>query len=479
MNEANAQSTEATSAKRTGRVTLAGGAVMLGTMMIAAAGVAAAQNAAGPVPQPTDGSLTLHGVTLYGIVDVGVQYDSHSAPFSDYYPATSSDVVQKYSNGSQWGATSSNMSQSRVGLQGIEALGVGDWNGIFRLETFFNPTSGNISDGLKSLTQNNGRSLDTQTINLDSSVAGQIFQQSFVGLSSVTFGSVTFGRQNTLFADGIGKYDPQGAAQAFSYIGLSGTPAGGGATQDRRLDNSLKYVNVINGFHVGAEYKFNNASGAAYTAYQFQLGAELYGASVDAYFSKVRDAIAASQLNAVQLAGLPALGLSPDKTVAATVSDNTMFGLLGLYNAGVWKFYAGYEHVMYANPESPLAVGFDDIGGYKLGAVNNTAYKNHKILQVYWAGVKYTMLSKLDLTASFYGLSQNSYATGANTGCSSNVSGSCSGHEIVASFSADYRFTKRFDVYAGAMYTSVYDGMASGFIQTNNINPTIGFRFRF
>ena len=130
-------------------------------------------------------------------------------------------------------------------------------------------------------------------------------------------------------------------------------------------------------------------------------------------------------------------------------------------------------------PETPLDVGFDDIGGYKLGVVNNTAYKNHKILQVYWAGAKYTMLSKLDLIASFYGLSQNSYATGANTGCSSNVSGSCSGHEIVASFSADYRFTKRFDVYAGAMYTSVYDGMASGFIQTNNINPTVGFRFRF
>ncbi len=48
------------------------------------------------------------------------------------------------------------------------------------------------------------------------------------------------------------------------------------------------------------------------------------------------------------------------------------------------------------------------------------------------------------------------------------------------SFSADYRFTKRFDVYAGAMYTSVSDGLANGYIfNTSTIDPTVGFRFRF
>jgi len=41
-------------------------------------------------------------------------------------------------------------------------------------------------------------------------------------LSSRTFGTLTFGRQNTLLADAIAKYDPQAASQAFSLIGLSG-----------------------------------------------------------------------------------------------------------------------------------------------------------------------------------------------------------------------------------------------------------------
>lgn len=469
--------TEANCSKR--RTYLAAGALALGSLL-AATGVAEAQSTMGPVPQPADGSLTIHGVTLYGIVDVGLQYESHGAPFSDYFAAGSADIVQKNSNKSQFGATPSNLSQSRVGIQGIEPLGAGDWFGVFKLETFFNPQSGNISDALKSLALNNGRSLANQTTNLDSSIAGQIFQQSFVGVSSKTFGSLTFGRQNTLLADGIAKYDPQGASQAFSLIGLSGTTAGAGDTQDRRLDNSLKYVEQFGPVHGGVEYKFNGASGAANTAVEADIGVEYLGASVDALYSHVRDAVAAGALSAAQVADLPALGFSPSNSLAGTVSDNTSYSVLALYNFGAPKVFAGYEHIRFSNPTSPLPVGFDDIGGYKLAVVNNTAFPNDKILQVFWAGGKYTVLSKLDLVAAYYGYHQNSYGIGANAGCSTTKAGTCSGTELAVSFSADYRFSKRFDIYAGAMYTSVSDGLASGFIfNTTTIDPTVGFRFRF
>jgi predicted porin len=333
---------------------------------------------------------------------------------------------------------------------------------------------------LKSLVQNNGRTAATQTTNLDSSIAGQIFQQSFVGLSSATFGSLTFGRQNTLLADGIAKYDPQGASQAFSLIGLSGTTAGGGDTEDRRVDSSLKYVEKIGPVHFGAEYKFNGASGAANTLVEADIGAEYLGASVDAYFAHVRDAIAVSALSAAQVGTLPGLGLSPSNSLAATVSDNTSYSIQAMYNFGGPKIYAGYEHIQFANPTTPLPVGFDDIGGYKLAVVNITAFPNDKTLQVFWAGAKYTVLSNLDLTVAYYGYKQNAYGTGADTGCSTTVSGTCSGTETSFSFSADYRFTKRFDIYAGAMYTNVAGGLASGFdFSTNDVDPTIGFRFRF
>jgi predicted porin len=450
---------------------------LLAAVSLAVASVTQAQTSP-PAPPPENQSLTMFGITLYGIVDIGLQYDSHGAPFSDYFPAGSADIVQKDSNHSVVGATPSNLSQSRVGLSGLEPLGVGDWNGIFKLETFFNPQSGDISDALRSLAQNNGRAVNVQTTNLDSSVAGQAFQQSLVGFSSQTFGSITFGRQNTLLADGVSKYDPQRVSQAFSLIGLSGTTAGGGDTQDRRLDQSLKYIANYSGFHVGAEYKFNGESGAASTAFEGQLGFEVKDIfQVDAFYAQINDAISAAAISTADFATLPA-GFSPDKSLAATVSDNTTFGLMATYSFGAPKFFAGYEHIKFANPGDPLAPGFDDIGGYKLAFINNTAYDINKKLEVYWAGVRW-QIQKLELIAAYYGYHQNSYATGSHAGCTDNSSGGCSGTENVVSFSADYHFTKRFDTYIGAMYSSVSDGLANGYLNTNNIDPTLGVRFQF
>ena len=84
------------------------------------------------------------------------------------------------------------------------------------------------------------------------------------------------------------------------------------------------------------------------------------------------------------------------------------------------------------------------------------------------------------MTAAYYGYKQNSYGIGANAGCSTTKAGTCSGTEAAFGFSADYRFTKRFDIYAGVMYTNVAGGLANGFdFSTNNVDPTVGFRFRF
>src|SRR6266478_10226166 len=147
--------------------------------LLAATGLAYAQSTAAPAA-PADESLTWHGITLYGIVDVGIQNQTHGAPISDYFVGGSAEIVQKNSNHSVTGVTPSNLSNSRIGLQGVEPI-VGDWSGVFKLETFFNPQSGQISDALKSLVQNNNRSLATQNTNVDSSASGQTFIQSLAG----------------------------------------------------------------------------------------------------------------------------------------------------------------------------------------------------------------------------------------------------------------------------------------------------------
>jgi len=444
-----------------------------------AAGVPArAQQKTGPGITGDD-SLTWHGITLYGVIDIGVQYDTHSAPFTPYRPSASGNIVRQNGGGSVTGLTPSNMGQSRVGLQGTETLNE-DWSAMFQIETFFNPQSGEIADSLKSLTVNNGRSLATQTIGVDGSSAGQAFQTAWVGIKSQRFGTLTFGRQVTLLLEGTIKYDPNYNATAFGLLGASNTYSGGGAQEDNRLDSTAKYhASFRDLVHLGALYKFSGSNGSANTAFQANIGGDFAGASVDAYYSKENSAITATSLTAAQVAGLPALGYSISNALAATISDNEAFALMALYKFDPLKFFAGYEHIVYSNPNTPLNAGFQDIGGYVLTFVTNNAYNNSKTVQVYWTGARYTVIPNLDLTAAYYGYRQSAYGTGTQSGCRTVAHATCSGSFEAISFDADYRFNQHFDVYAGAMYSAVRDGVASGYLSSTNINPTVGVRYKF
>jgi predicted porin len=426
-----------------------------------------------------DDSLTWHGITLYGVIDVGVQFDTHSAPFTPYRPAASGNIVRQNGSHSVTGLTPSNMGQSRVGLQGIEPLNE-DWSAVFQVETFFNPQSGEIADSLKSLAVNNGRTLAAQSVGVDGSSAGQAFQTAYVGLKSARFGTLTFGRQVTLLSEGTIKYDPNYNATAFGLLGASNTYSGGGSSEDNRLDSTAKYyVGFKDLVHLAALYKFNGFYGAANTAVQADIGGEYAGASVDAYYSKVNSAVTATSLTAAQVAALPGLGYSASNSLAGTISDNTTYSLMALYKFDPFKFFAGYMHIKYANPSTPLGAGFNDIGDYVLAFVTNNAYNNSKTVQVYWSGVRYTLIPHLDLTVAYYGYQQDAYGTGAQADCSTSAHSTCSGSLEAFSFDADYRFNPHFDAYLGAMYSGVHDGAASGYFYTTNINPTVGVRYKF
>jgi predicted porin len=241
-------------------------------------------------------------------------------------------------------------------------------------------------------------------------------------------------------------------------------------------------------------YQFSGANGRANTAVQAQLGVEGGGASVDAYYAKKDDAIATAPLSAAQVSGLPALCstsvappanpngalcFSPSNSLAATISDNETFGVMGSYSFGAPKVFAGYEHMEFANPKTPLLQGSLTIGGYVLAAVNNTAYVNHKTLQVFWAGVKFAATPQVDLTASYVGYKQSSFAAGAKAGCSDTSNGACSGTLSSVGLLVDYRFAKRFDAYLGTLWSGVDGGLANGYLNKGTLSTTSGIRFRF
>jgi len=417
-----------------------------------------------------DSALTWNGITLYGAFDIGVSYQSHGAPLSQDWMVGVQYLIDKKGDKSITSVAPNGLSQSKIGLRGKEAL-TDDLSFVFDVEVGFDPQSGNLADALASLTHNNGKPLANQTSAGDSSRAGQLFNGVAVaGLSSPMWGTATLGRNNTLLLDNILKYDPMGGSYAFSVIGLSGVVAGMGDTEDARLDGSLKYLYSAEGFHAGALYQPGKTDSSPGKAWQGNVGFEYAGFSVDGIYGRKDDAIAAASLSAAQAAS------APHDSLAATISDNTSYTLAGSYKAGPWKVCLGYEHIKYENPSNPLEAGFSGLGGYLVSFTNNAAFPKPKVLQASWGGVKYLITPDFDVTAAVYHYDQNSYGL---KHCSDTSAATCSGNYNAYSAMADYRLSKRFDVYGGVMYSKVAGGQASGYLHDSNISPMVGMRLRF
>jgi predicted porin len=439
---------------------------------------ASSSTAPAPAPPPPEkksesSSLTFAGITLYGTVDMGIAYLSHGAPLSNEWGPGLPYFIQSYSNHSITSIAGNGLSQSKVGLSGVEPIG-GDWSAVFRLETGFDPWSGRLVDGLGSLAANNGKAAAVKTSAGDTSRAGQPFQgAAYVGVSSHTYGTLTLGRQNGLMLDNLTKYDPQLQSQAFSPIGLSGNAGGLGDTESARLDNSAKYVLAIGPVRLSYLHQFGSYGYVPEGGNEADVGLDLGGFSVDALWGVLHGVVAANSLTAAQAL------VQPFGTLSAVISDNTAYSIQASYNMKEYfpiKFYAGWERVKYNNPEHPLPVGTQNIGGYILSVVNNGAYGIQKILQYSWVGARYSITPKLDLTGAYYQYNQKSYAA---NGCTDTSAASCAGELNDASFSADYHFTKRFDAYGGVNWSQIQNGLANGYLFKNDWTPMVGVRFNF
>ena len=417
-----------------------------------------------------DGSLTWNGVTLYGIVDVGVAYQNHGAPLSqDFYPGLEY-IIQKSSNKSITSVAPNGLSQSRVGLRGNEPVN-DEFSFIFNLEMGFNPQSGKLADAPRSLINNNGVALADQKTAGDGSRAGQLFNgQALAGFSTKDFGTLTLGRQNALALDNIVKYDPMNASYALSIIGYSGVAGGLGDTEDARLDDSIKYTYKYDMFHLGAMYQFGKNDSSPGEAWEVDAGFDYEGFSVDGLWGQKKDALSLGSLSAAQVETLPLNSLT------ATVSDNEAWQLAASYTTGPLKAYIGYEHIDYSNPSLPVAAGFAGLGGYWISVTNNAGFPHDKILQISWGGLKYMITPDFDITGALYHYDQNAFGA---VHCSNASAANCSGSEDVYSVRLDYRLDKRFDIYAGLQSSKVSDGLANGFLNTSAYTTIAGFRFQF
>ena len=426
---------------------------------------------------PAECPLTWNGITLFGDIDTGAGYQTHGVPFNAYYPNGIEELISKNSNGARSTLLPNGLGQSHIGIKGIEPI-VGNWSFIFDLENGFDPYSLERANGPKSLVQNNLNPLDAQSANGDSSRAGQIFNTvAYGGVSNPVFGTLTAGRQDSLILDGLGRYDAMAAAPAFSVIGASNTAGGAGDTEDARFATSVQYANHIGPFRFAVLYQFGGYSqgNGSNGAIEGQVGGDFGGFSFDVIVNKVKDAVSLSNYGQFPL---PA-GVSVDN-LKATLSNDTSGVVMLRYKYRAVTFYGGFEQIQFQNPTDTYPQGFTTLGGYTVlpGAVNSTDFDITKILRVSWLGVKFAVRDDLDVAGAVYHYWQNNYNkdTCTDGGLSSSK---CAGTLDAASVMVDYRITRRLDAYAGVMWSQVAGGLASGYLNFQNIGPTVGLRFQF
>lgn len=165
-------------------------------------------------------------VTIYGIVDIGLQWNELGVA-----PTTAGGI---FTQESVFQVQSGYQSGSRLGLRGSEALGRG-WNAIFTLESGYDIDTGMSGQG------------------------GRLFgRQAWAGLQHNSFGSLVLGRVATP-SSGTGSFDLWGAVDPFGTgWGISGLNQTFIPSAALREDNSILWASPTwAGFKFAASYSFN------------------------------------------------------------------------------------------------------------------------------------------------------------------------------------------------------------------------------
>lgn len=481
---------------------------------IAIGGLAATQAQAGDIlgiQDPLPDALTWNGITLYGTIDVGVSGMTNGAPQSRYFYTGGYNwnmYGSKMNRTSEWGFSGSGLSQSTIGIKIEEKLGEG-FMFIAKADTGWNPWSFELADACQSLVHNNGIASPLfQTSASGGSRCGQPFNGSlYAGFSNPLYGTITYGRQNSLQNDTVGVYDPMGGSYAFSLIGFSGGADGGiGITETARWDNSIKYALTYGPVHAAAMYAgAADNSAIQNNAYAFNLGGTYMGFSLDAVYTKENSVVGDGPLgyNAAGGYGNCNFGTWPCSLdfLKGTAYDSEAFSIQGKYTYefgggfkdekpwGILTLYAGYLHTEMSNPSEFVPPFIKTVGGYTNVTMNNQPYGwgSDRILQTTWAGAKF-VTGPWAFTAAAYNIHQDAFITSANAVCapvantptSRAWASNCAGNSNTVSGLVDYTFDKHFDVYTGVAWSNVEGGLANGFIGSlENVTYMSGVRIKF
>lgn len=344
-------------------------------------------------------------VTLYGIVDAGILYNSNVNGNHEY--------AMTQANSSRWG------------LKGAEDLG-GGLQTVFDLENGFTTATGSLSQG-----------------------GLEFGRKAYVGLSSSAWGTLTVGRQYSVsndFTDGFAS----GADWAGSGLGY-GTHASDVDNVDtsNRVENAIKYESkIFNGLQFGGMYSLGGQAGnitknevidagVSYSNGPFKFGAS-YDYTKDPYYATFGD-----QGNS----STSATGTNDNMNNKiyggyASAGAQQIIVVGGSYTLGLATLGLEYSNTQFQNLGSVAAGGAISAPKYTGG---NATFNSVE------ANVKYQLNPALQLGAAYI----YTHNSGADR------YGSASYNQV--NLGATYFLSKRTSVYALAYYET-----ASGTDSTGN-----------
>ncbi|MBI3529513.1 MAG: porin [Betaproteobacteria bacterium] len=239
----------------------------------------------GPTSTSSEGGVAViktdnFKVEVFGTIDLSVGYTSHSLVQSGEmptsigpyisggvrYPRTTptgpggAQVPYPASNmSSQTGIFNSALSTSSWGIRATRDIGADGLKAFVVLDSAINPATGQLTD------QSHNESINSRyptTAYATSSLNGQLFAKEAVGgFSGDKWGRITVGRNTNLINDVLNSYAPLQKAGLFSIYGNGVYGAGGGISENGRVDSSIKYQHKLGDVNLGLLYGFGSNGG--------------------------------------------------------------------------------------------------------------------------------------------------------------------------------------------------------------------------
>jgi len=364
-------------------------------------------------------------VTIYGIVDMGLAYTSHTAGATG--------------NGALFQVKSGVIQGSRLGFRGAEDLG-GGLKGVFQLEAGFDADTG------------------AQNANSYGTTTALFRRKSVIGFTSPAFGEVYVGRQ-TDFTDDLGLLNSvQTMAGMVNYSGL-----GLNRTEGVRVANSVRYNTAnYNGFKASAIYGFGEQADQSAAGQSMGLGLK-YENDIFAAYANYFQAKAGNG-NANSDTYINGTTFNTAGNAGKVAFKSWIMG--ASYKLGPARLYADYSRSM-----QPLAFAIAGQNNQVLGGASNSKTDTYDL------GVDYSLTAPLHLVASF----QHSRMDFRNV--------NTKGKLYQGTLGVDYYLSKRTDVYAFASYMKTKDAQNVGIFGANGTSAgnyassqsavALGVRHRF